>query len=155
MQKISNIFKPALIAVFVMLVAVQAGQFHPVAAQGATLQLQSAIEAKRIIDQVPRARIEKVRTVAFRADMLKAYDAIKAIADNRSTAREAGLLANLKRLTIKLNEDTHTAGSMWNTNECDRRLQNCGELGGDPKLCQLGDEMCIFMAITTNWFPPL
>jgi Tfp pilus assembly protein PilV len=152
---ISNVIKPILVAVFFLILGVPAiasGQTR--ALDGAQLQVQSSAQAKRTIDQVERARIEKVRDVKFRtvrADMLKAYDAIKAIADNKSTTRTAGLLANLKRLTIKLKGEASAAG--FSLNDCNKKLEDCKILGGGD-LCELSDEMCIFMAIQMSWLPP-
>lgn len=152
---ITNAIKPFLAAIFVLVLGVSAtASAQTRVLNGAQLQLQTSAQAKRTIDKLSRARIERVRDVKFRtvrADMLKAFDAIKAIADNKSTTRTVTLLANLKRITIKLKGEASAAA--FSLNECNRRLDDCKVLGGGD-LCELSDEMCIIMAIEESWLPP-
>lgn len=156
MRKISKL-QPALIAVFVMLGAVLVGQIHAArAAQGAAAApLASATEAKRLLAQIDKAKIDKITDRNIRAEMQSGYAALKAVADNTARTSEKVLLARVHTAALKLKrrgEETKPAG--FSLNECNSRLEDCNELGAPPELCQLGDDGCIMMAWIATLFPP-
>jgi hypothetical protein len=149
MRRISKIER-TLVALFVMLAGALAVQLHGASAAqgGAAPELETAI-AKRTLARLDRAKIQTIRNATDRADLLAGYDALKAIADNTSQARETVLLAKFHRAALKIKNNGQTAGG--SVDECDDKFGGGCKLG--QKLCQLNFDMCIEMIRFEAYFP--
>jgi hypothetical protein len=147
MQKISNSLKPALM--FFMLVAAS-GQFYAARAQTAAPLLESATRAQEILAQMDREQIGRIKEPRARADLIRGYDALTAVAKNTSRTSEKVLLARVHTVALKLkNTDPQPAGI--NFADCQNKLDDC-KLG--QKLCQIGWDGCIMMVRIAADFPP-
>ena len=152
MQKLSKT-QPALIAILVMLCAALTVPFHAVSAAHSTRpQLESATIAKRLIGQMDRAKIERIKDKDARAELLRGFDALKAVADNTQQTREKILLARVHSSALKLKAQTQTAGIKLS--DCENKMSTCSEMGTPPNLCQLNLDGCIMMARQSAYFPP-
>jgi hypothetical protein len=150
MQKISNNFNRALIPIFFMLVTTLAGQFYAVNAQTAAPALESATRAREILAQMDRAKIGRIKEPTARADLIRGYDALTAVAKNTSRTSEKVLLARVHTIALKLKDkDPQPAGI--NFADCQNKLDTCL---GPPNLCQITWDGCIMMVRIAADFPP-
>jgi type II secretory pathway component PulJ len=143
-----------LLAVLVLLVTALTGYAQRTSSTSMS-KLQSAIQAKRMLAQMDRTKLTRIEDAKLRAELLEGYDALKAVAENTSQARETVLLAKVHRVALKLKakaEEPKTA--FVSLNECNKRLSDCLELGTPPNICGLNDDMCIMFAWISTLFPP-
>lgn len=156
MQKLSNI-RMALLAGLMMLVAAMTGQLHVVASAqaGAPAPLESATRAKSILDQIDRAKIDRIKDAGIRADMKSAYNALKAVADNTSRTSEKVLLARTHTIALKLKAKAEPPNTSSVTlNDCYATSDKCHEMGTPPEYCDLNFDGCVMLAWFSALFPP-
>ena len=146
-------YKPALLVLFVALVAAQVSGASGVgAAQTAPArkaQLETAAAAKRALTELGSNDFARVKDARMRAAGLRAVAALKALANNNSRAREATLVAQLDRSVLNLKALPQPAG--LSLQECDKSYETCMELcketGGDCKLCGIGQNGCYLVRL--------
>ena len=146
-------FKPALLVLFVALVAAQtSGAGAGVAAQTAPArkaELETAAAAKRALAELGTRDFGRVKDARMRAAGLRAVAALKAVANNTSRAREAALVAQFDRSILNLKALPQPAG--LGLQECDKSYETCIELckrtGGDCKLCGIGQNGCYLVRL--------
>lgn len=156
MQKLSKI-RMTLMAVLVMLVAAMTGQLHAVASAqaGAPAPLESATRAKSILDQIDKAKIDRITDAGIRADIKSAYNALKAVADNTARTSEKVLLARTHTAALKLKAKADSQKTYSVTlNDCYATSDKCHEMGTPPEYCDLNFDGCVMMAWISALFPP-
>ena len=145
----ANYFKSASIILFVALVcgqALDAGALAQTQTAPTTLKadLKSSAEAKRALSNIGTRDFKRVKDARLRDATSRALAALKAIASNTSTAREATLVANFAR-SMKTLKGLAQPGST-NFEECDKGYELCIELcketGGNCDLCGISQNGC-------------
>lgn len=147
---IMNTFKLALVALFVALAGVQSPGASAQTPAGPTQLAASSAsdEAKRVLGRLSSYDLKALKKSVARDRMLRAIDALQAVADNTSKRREPTLIAEFKRAVKSLRavRPQGGGGTSADTRECDDSYTRCMELaketGADPKICSLGNEGC-------------
>lgn len=148
-SKFAKHFKLASIALFVALIGGQAfsegARAQTQAAPGALkAELKSSAEAKRALSNMGARDFKRVKDGRLRDAASRAHAALKAVANNTSSAREATLVANFAR-SIKTLKALAQPGSTA-IEECDKGYERCIELcketGGNCDLCGISQNGC-------------
>jgi hypothetical protein len=130
-------FKPALLVLFVALVAAQTtGASGVGAAQTAPerkAELETATAAKRTLAELGSNDFARVKDARMRAAGLRAVAALKAVANNKSATREAALVAQFDRAIRNLKQLPQPAG--LSLQMCDKSYETCKELCKTTGLC--------------------
>ena len=148
---IARHFKPALLVLSVALVAAQTSGASGVgAAQTARrAELETASAAKRALAELGSNDFARATDARMRSAALRAVAALKAVANNRSKAREATLVAQLDRSILNLKALPQPAA--MGLQECDSSYSTCIELcketGGDCKLCGIAQNGCYLLKL--------
>ncbi len=107
-------------------------------------ELASATEARRALDNLGTQDFKGVRDARLRAASQRALAALKALAANKSNAREASLVANfdrtiknLKALPQPANMSPHMCDASY-----ERCIELCKETGGNCNLCGIAQNGC-------------
>jgi hypothetical protein len=151
--KISKNFKTALLVLLVVLIAGQtfnAGAFAiaRTVAPRQRAELESAAEAKRGLAGINARNFEKFKNPRERRALQRSYDALKAIANNTSKAREAALMAKFDKTIGELKALTPTAASYAQCDDSYRRCREiCNKNGNTCDLCNMVNGLCYL----TQW----
>jgi hypothetical protein len=147
--KVAGSFKLVLVALFVALVGLQtpgagASATAQTAAPTQGTELASSAEAKRGLAKINPRNYAKIKSGRERAALQRSYNALKAIADNTSRAREAALMASFDRaMTTLKGLPPPAAGSFQ---QCDESFKLCMEIcnknGNTCDMCKMGNGMC-------------
>jgi len=132
----SRVLRFALIALFLAVATPNA----LLMAQGTTVEARSySAEAKKTVDGIDSSKIGGIKNAALRAQMRRAFDAVKALADNQSKSRERTLVAAVHREALKLKAKAGGTRGM----DCEHRLQVCHDLEAPPEWCQFSYDNCM------------
>jgi hypothetical protein len=152
---IAKHFKPALLVVFVALVAAQtsgaSGFGTPQTAPARTAELETAAAAKRALAEIGSNDFARVKDARMRAAGLRAVAALKAVAKNTSRAREAALVTQFDRSIRNLKALPQPAG--LSLQMCDKDYDTCKELcktTGDCKQCDWGINLCYLVRLSID-----
>jgi hypothetical protein len=112
--------------------------------------LKSSAEAKRVLSEIGARDFKRVKDARLRVAASRALAALKAIAANNSTAREATLIANFARSikTLKGLAQPGTSNFESCDNDYERCIEICKEIGSDCNLCELGINGCYLNKLT-------
>lgn len=145
-------FKPALLILFVALVGAQtsgaSGLGAPQTAPAQKAELETAATAKRALTELGARDFARVKDARMRAAGLRAVAALKAVANNKSQAREAALVAQFDRSIRNLKALPQPAG--LSLQMCDQYYDTCKEAckeSGDCKQCDLGVNGCYLVRL--------
>lgn len=145
-------FKPALLVLFVALVAAQtsgaSGAGAPQTAPARKAELETAAAAKRSLAELGSNDFARVKDARMRAAGLRAVAALKAVANNTSRTREAALVAQFDRSIRNLKALPQPAG--LSLQMCDEYYNTCMEAckhSGDCKQCDLGVNGCYLVRL--------
>jgi hypothetical protein len=147
--KITKHFKLVSLILFVAVVGgemLDAGALAQTQAASSTIkaELKSSAEAKRALSNIGTRNFKRVKDARLRDASSRALAALKAIANNTSTAREATLVANFAR-SIKTLKGLAQPGAT-SIEECDKGYERCIELcketGGNCDLCGISQNGC-------------
>jgi hypothetical protein len=153
--EIAKHFKLASLILFVALISGQTLNIGALAQKQAAstilkAELKSSAEAKRALSNIGTRDFKRVKNAKLRDASSRALAALKAIANNTSSAREATLVANFAR-SIKTLKGLAQSGST-NFESCDndyeRCIEICKEIGSDCNLCELGQNGCYLNKLT-------
>ncbi len=149
---IAKHFKPALLVLFVALVGAQtsgaSGLASPQTAPAQKAELETAAAAKRALADLGSRDFARVKDARMRAAGLRAVAALKAVANNNSRTREAGLVAQFDRSIRNLKALPQPAG--LSLQMCDQYYETCKEAckeSGDCKQCDLGVNGCYLVRL--------
>lgn len=154
--KIMTNYKLALVALLVALVAIQAPVFvATVAAQTASAadeELKSALPAKRALTRVDERSLGKIKDERMRSAIQRSYKALKALASNKSPAREAKLVAEFDQTIKALKAFPQPDPTTYQ--QCDSQyevcLEICKEIGG-CNMCGLVQNACYLTKLAAEW----
>lgn len=125
----------------------------PQARPAQTGELKSAAEAKRALARLGTANFARIKDARKREAAQKAYDAIKALANNTSSEREATLAANLEQATLAIKAFPRPKNASFQ--QCEGSYNTCMELcketGGNCKYCAISNNMCYDIALVLEW----
>jgi hypothetical protein len=106
--------------------------------------LESSTVAKRTLVGIDSRKFVKIKDARMQKAVQQSYNALKAVANNKSKAREAGLMADFDRTIKDLKALPQPTGG--GLQECDNSyalcIELCGETGFDCKLCGIGQNGC-------------
>lgn len=106
-------------------------------------ELPSSTQAKRTLAEIDERSFANIKDARKRSAAQRSYNALKAVADNTSKAREAALIASFSRTVGNLRA---TPPPKQTFEQCDKQYETCIELcketGGNCDLCRLGNEGC-------------
>lgn len=154
--KIAKHLRPASLILFVALVVggqtLNVAAYTQTQAASATVRadLKSSAEAKRVLSEIGARDFKRVKDARLRVAATRALAALKAIAGNNSTAREATLVANFARSikTLKGLAQPGTSNFESCDNDYERCIEICKEIGSDCNLCELGINGCYLNKLT-------
>ena len=147
--KITKHFKLASIILFVAVIGgnmPDVGTLAQTQAAPSTLkaELKSSAEAKRILSGIGSRDFKRIKDARLREASSRALAALKAIANNKSAAREATLAENFARSVKTLK--TLAQPDSTTIEECDKGYELCIELcketGGNCDLCGISQYGC-------------
>jgi hypothetical protein len=140
-SSVAKHFKPALLVLFVALVAAQTsvagGVGAPQTAPARKAELETAAAAKRALAELGSNDFARVKDARMRAAGLRAVAALKAIANNKSATREAALVTQFDRAIRNLKQLPQPAG--LSLQMCDKDHETCKEMCKTTGLCNQCD----------------
>lgn len=149
--KIIKNYKTAFVLFFVI-VGMQMIGVNAQTAPARNADLESSIVAKHILVGIDSRDFVKIQDANAQKAVQQSYSALKAVANNKSKAREAGLMADFDRTIKDLKTlPQPTAGGLQ---ECDNSYTLCKELcvetGYDCKLCGISQNGCYLTKLASE-----